>query len=76
MFPFAVYLLVSATADKYNSYIGFTIDPARRLRQHNGEITGGAKKTSQKRPWQMALIVYGFPSSVSALQVFTFIPNR
>lgn len=32
-------------------YVGCTTDVARRLRQHNGEIAGGAKYTSQHRPW-------------------------
>src|SRR6266542_1710370 len=50
------------------SYIGSTNDPKRRLRQHNGEIALGAKKTAKKRPWEMILFVYGFPNHVSALQ--------
>jgi predicted GIY-YIG superfamily endonuclease len=32
-------------------YVGATTDPVRRLRQHNGEIKGGGKYTSQHRPW-------------------------
>ena len=32
-------------------YVGMTTDPARRLRQHNGEITGGGRYTSKFRPW-------------------------
>jgi putative endonuclease len=31
-------------------YIGYTVDLKKRLRQHNGEITGGAWYTSWKKP--------------------------
>ena len=50
--PFACYLLVSqdrSFAD--HTYIGFTVNPPRRIRQHNGEIKGGAMRTHRKRPW-------------------------
>ncbi|KAL3693944.1 hypothetical protein R1sor_007595 [Riccia sorocarpa] len=49
-------------------YIGCTVDPRRRLRQHNGELAQGARLTKEKRPWEMVLCVYGFPSHVAALQ--------
>jgi len=32
-------------------YVGSTTDPARRLRQHNGEIKGGGRYTATHRPW-------------------------
>lgn len=31
-------------------YTGITTDIKRRLRQHNGELVGGAKYTSARRP--------------------------
>ena len=66
---FCCYLLTSLSPKHVNhTYIGFTKDPARRIRQHNGEIEGGAFKTSKKRPWQMVLLVHGFPSQVAALR--------
>lgn len=37
-------------------YVGATTDPARRLRQHQGEIKGGGRYTSTKRPWKMRAI--------------------
>jgi predicted GIY-YIG superfamily endonuclease len=67
---YCCYLLSSlAPASKNKAYIGFTVDPARRLRQHNGGITGGAKKTKRKgRPWEQVMVVYGFPSAFLARQ--------
>jgi structure-specific endonuclease subunit SLX1 len=57
------YLLYSANS----TYIGATVDPDRRLRQHNGSITGGARRTKGKE-WKRALYVGGFPDWTAALQ--------
>ena len=64
------YLLTSLHPScKNHCYIGFTYDPIRRIRQHNGEIRGGqTKRTSVKRPWEMVLVIHGFPTSTLALQ--------
>ena len=62
--PFAgCYLLRSKNPSfKEACYVGFTVDPPRRLKQHNGKIQGGAFKTHTKRPWEMTIVVYGFPT--------------
>ncbi|XP_074581205.1 uncharacterized protein LOC141837726 [Curcuma longa] len=66
---FACYLLASlCPRHKGRTYIGFTVNPRRRIRQHNGEIRCGASRTKRGRPWEMTLCIYGFPSNVSALQ--------
>ncbi|XP_042503981.1 uncharacterized protein LOC122081081 [Macadamia integrifolia] len=66
---YACYLLCSLSPrHKGQTYIGFTINPCRRIRQHNGEINCGAWRTKTKRPWEMVLCIYGFPTNVSALQ--------
>ncbi|KAL6002680.1 hypothetical protein ACLOJK_022899 [Asimina triloba] len=66
---FSCYLLGSLSPRfKGHTYIGFTVNPRRRIRQHNGEIRSGAWRTKWKRPWEMILCIYGFTSNVSALQ--------
>ena len=66
---YACYLLKSRkTPAATATYIGSTPNPPRRLRQHNGELSAGAGKTHAGRPWEMVLLVHGFPSRVAALQ--------
>lgn len=68
---FGCYLLISESPDarsRNRTYIGFTVHPARRLRQHNGELKGsGAKRTGKHRPWTMAMVVHGFSCKNQAL---------
>jgi predicted GIY-YIG superfamily endonuclease len=52
--------------DKF--YIGYSPDPARRLRQHNGEILGGAKRTKKHRPWELVGLITNFASAIEAQQ--------
>ena len=46
----------------------FTVNPRSRIRQHNGELCGGATWTKKKRPWEMVLCIHGFlPNTVALL---------
>jgi predicted GIY-YIG superfamily endonuclease len=66
---YCCYLLISLHPKYKNyTYIGFTVNPKRRIRQHNGEIGCGAHKTHGKRPWQMIVVLSGFPDKTSALK--------
>lgn len=69
---YGVYLLCSQSPEpRYRGkcYVGFTVNPKRRIKQHNrGCDFGGARKTSKKGPWQMVMIVHGFPNNIAALQ--------
>ena len=51
------------------TYIGATVDLDRRLRQHNRELKGGAKRTTARpAQWYRVCYVSGFTSWRAALQ--------
>lgn len=52
---------------KNHTYNGSTNDLTRRLRQHNGEISGGAKATHDKGPWEYYFVMTGFKTHNNAL---------
>lgn len=52
---------------KNHSYCGYTINFSRRIRQHNGEIKGGAKATSRSNCWQFMFLITGFKTNHNAL---------
>lgn len=56
-------------ANKNFTYAGVSPDPHRRLRQHNGEIKGGAKyPLSKGSGWEHICIISGFETKIQALQ--------
>jgi len=67
--PWFVYLLAT---EEGQTYVGATVDPDRRLRQHNGLIGGGARATAarvgQGLVWRRMCYVSGFPDNHAALQ--------
>ena len=49
---FKIYVLQHSLTGR--SYVGISTDPTRRLRQHNGELTGGARCTTRMTPdWEL-----------------------
>lgn len=61
------YLLATVDAGSQKTYVGVTPDLDRRLRQHNGELSGGAVATAGRR-WERVCHVRGFPDQRAALQ--------
>lgn len=59
-----VYVIRSSSG---RTYVGATTNPRRRLRQHNGEIKGGAKNTRGFR-WEMIRIIGPIPNQSKALK--------
>ncbi len=49
------------------TYVGYTTNLERRIRQHNCEIKGGAKCT-KGRKWEYIGYLTGFPNNIIALQ--------
>jgi len=63
------YILIS-TDSKYSNrtYIGKTCYINKRIRQHNGNLSGGAKYTHVGRPYQYACIISEFVNETEALR--------
>jgi len=61
------YLLATADGGSQKTYVGITPDLDRRLAQHNGQQSGGAKAT-HGRTWERICHVTGFPDHRAALQ--------
>ena len=63
-----VYLLATVQPPT-KTYVGATVDPDRRLRQHNGALKGGARATSRvPGGWYRVCYLKGFESKRDALR--------
>lgn len=63
----SVYLILS-TNIPIKTYVGVTTNFSRRLKQHNGQLKGGAKASRAGRPWMCACIVRGFTNRSEACE--------
>lgn len=70
-----VYLIYNATHNR--TYVGATTDVSRRLRQHRGELIGGAKSTTKLGPdWKLLGYLDGFTSQSEAYRWEKIIKSR
>ena len=60
------YCLKSSVSNR--TYVGASINPEKRLKKHNGLLSGGAKYTKTNRPWVLKIVVSGFSTWKEALQ--------
>jgi structure-specific endonuclease subunit SLX1 len=52
------YCYILYNDDNNKTYNGYTVNPLRRIRQHNNEIKGGAKYTTKSKvEWKYLLII-------------------
>ncbi len=65
--PWFCYMLQIDDGGRQKTYVGATVDPDRRLRQHNGELSGGARAT-HGRHWKRVFLIGGFSEEREALR--------
>lgn len=51
------YCYILWNISRTHTYAGYTNNLIRRIRQHNKEICGGARSTSQNGPWEFAITI-------------------
>lgn len=73
--PTSVVYCLKSAASPGKTYVGCTNNFVRRLRQHNGSISGGARFTKQNRPWVPVFVVAGLTKR-EALQLEWAIKHR
>lgn len=71
---YLVYIIKSATGCQ--TYVGMTNNFARRIRQHNGDLQGGARYTHRANDWYPICIIDGFETKVEALQAEWSVKRR
>jgi predicted GIY-YIG superfamily endonuclease len=76
MSQYIVYLLTNSVSNR--TYLGITNNPKRRIRQHNGELKGGAKYTHSFKGdgyWDYKLHITNLSKS-QALSIERTIKNK
>jgi len=65
---FLIYIIYSFSNKSNRTYVGYTNNINKRLRQHNGICKGGAKYT-RGRNWQILCTLEGFDNKRHAMQL-------
>lgn len=68
-----VYVL--ANFDNRSTYVGCTVNFHRRLRQHNSQLVGGARRTKCSTTWHHRILVTGFSEWKTALSFEWYVKN-
>ena len=63
-----VYIIEGTNNNKTKYYIGYTNNPAKRIRQHNNEIKGGAKATKNFK-WKFVGLISNIGDNIEGLQI-------
>lgn len=66
---YVVYVLVNTSHTK--TYVGITNNITRRIRQHNGELVGGAKYTTSNKG-NGSWMFYGFIKNIHKILALSF----
>ena len=74
LFCGVVYVL--SAPDVSLTYVGVTNNLRRRLRQHRGEIKGGAASTKRSKLWRAVFVVSRFASRGAALSFEWYMHNH
>lgn len=53
--------------DGKRTYVGYTVNLKRRVRQHNGELVGGARRTHGSFEWTPKYVAHGFRTKNEAM---------
>lgn len=63
---YQVYIIYCDATNK--SYVGYTVDIQKRLRQHNGEIKGGARATRHGN-WRLVALLDDIATRSEAMSI-------
>ena len=52
------YIVKQVEGTRDLTYVGYTVNPNRRIRQHSEKLVGGARYTKGRGPWEFLVVMY------------------